>query len=295
MTSAFRCAAAATERSEELAGTASRADRFILVEFPTPWPRKALEVFSDDVRDALADATAAARAKVLLVRRPGLRTGELRRWAVADARARRALWGTWETPADLEALVDAVGATSTDGWSDEPVALVCTHARHDTCCGVRGRPLAAALAASHGDLVWESSHVGGHRFAGNLVFPLDGTYYGRVDADSAAGLVDSHIGGSQVAVEHLRGFSWLEPAAQAVAVEAHRRWGPAGVDAIRHADVVGVAPDVWRVELTCSDALPASIAAEVKRVAGPEARLSCLADPSPTESYVIQRLDAEGS
>jgi hypothetical protein len=291
VTSPFRCAIAATERREDVAATASRADRFVLVEFPTPWPKKALEVFGDDLRDVVAEASAKARAKLLLIRRPGQRTGEVRRWAVVDSRARRALWGSWQSQDDLGPMVAAIGAEPGPGWSDEPVVLVCTHARHDACCGVWGRPVAAELAQSHGDVVWESSHVGGHRFAGNVVFPLDGTYYGRVDAEGAKALVDQHLGES-VVVDQLRGFSWLDPAAQAVAVEAHRRWGPAPANAIVSASSTTVDDHRSRVELTCSGGLPTSITAEVETVPGPDARLSCHADPAPTESFVVESLVA---
>jgi hypothetical protein len=295
VTSPFRCAAAAAERSEGLGGTASRADRFVLIEFPTPWPTKAIEVIEDDgLRAALAGAVAEANAKVLLIRRPGQRTGEQRRWAVIDARARQGRWGSWRVQSDLSDVVDVLGEAPSDVWGSEPVVLVCTHARHDACCGVWGRPIASVLAHSHADVVWESSHVGGHRFAGNLVFPLDGTYYGRVDTDGAPSLVHRHLGTATVAGDHLRGFSWMAPAAQAVAVEAHRRWGPAGVDDVISASASALGPDRWRVELTGGDVLPSSITAEVERVAGPEARMSCRADPMPTESFVIRTLDASG-
>lgn len=293
MTNGFRCAAAATERSEGLAGTASRADRFVLVEFPTPWPGKAIEVFSGALREVVADTAAAARAKVLLVRRPGQRTGEVRRWAVVDASASRSLWGSWETHDDLGPLVEAIDAAPDDDWSDDPIVLVCTHARHDACCGVWGRPVAAVLTQTHGDLIWEASHVGGHRFAANVVFPMDGTYYGRVDADNAAALVDRHLGGS-VDPERLRGISWLDPAAQAAAVEAFRTWGPVGADAIVSAAVTPVDENRLTVELTCSGELPTSVTAEVERIPGPDSRLSCHADPTPTESFVVRSLAADG-
>ena len=87
----------------------------------------------------------------------------------------------------------AVVAGERPGFGEEvtePVYLVCTNGRHDRCCATYGRPLALALAASHGDLVWESSHVGGDRFAGNLVCLPGGHYFGRVgpaDADRVVG------------------------------------------------------------------------------------------------------------
>jgi len=291
VTAAFRCAEDAESRGELLPGTASRADRFILVEFPTPWPHKALEAFSEDLRAALSAACEARSAKLLLIRRPGERTLAERRWAVYDVKQRRSHWGAWAAEADLGALVESASAPS-DGWAADPVVLVCTHARHDACCGQRGRPVAAALAQAHSDLVWECTHVGGHRFAANLVLPLDGTYYGRVDAETAVDVVDAHLEKSEVSAEHVRGFSWMAPAAQAVAVEAHRRWGPAGADDVEAVSVQALGADRWRVELTGGEVLPSSITAEVERVAGPEARLSCLADPTPTETFVIRTLDA---
>jgi hypothetical protein len=300
VTAAFRCAEDAESRGEALTGTASRADRFLLVEFPTPWPHKALDAFSDELRAALDAACQAMSAKLLLIRRPGgrsptsgryLQDGE-RRWAVYDARQRRSQWGVWSTEADLGSLVEAATSVPSDGWAADPVVLVCTHARHDACCGLRGRPVAVALAAAHGDLVWECTHVGGHRFAANLVFPLDGTYYGRVEADTAVDIVDSHLEKSEVSAEHVRGFSWMAPAAQVVAVEAHRRWGPAGADDVEAVSVEPLGADRWRVELTGGEVLPSSMTAEVERVTGPEARMSCQAEPTPTETFVIRTLDA---
>lgn len=300
MTGAFRCADDGVSRGELLAGTASRADRFVLVEFPTPWPHKALDAFSADVRAALETACAATSAKLLLIRRPGERSPasgrypqrRQRRWAVYDLKQRRSLWGNWTTEAELGPLVEATTSAPSDRWSADPVVLVCTHARHDACCGVRGRPVAAALAEAHPDMVWECTHVGGHRFAANLVLPLDGTYYGRIEAETVADIVDAHLEKSEISADHVRGFSWMAPAAQAVAVEAHRRWGPAGADDIEGASVVALGSDRWRVELTGGEIIPSSITAEVERMTGPEARLSCLADPSPTEIFQIRTLDA---
>jgi hypothetical protein len=292
VTSDFRCSNDSEARGEDLAGSASRADRFVLVEFPTPWPKKAVEVFDAAIRPALEDAAAAARAKILLMRRHGHRTGEMRRWAVVDARAHRILWGSWETTADLAALVPSVGASSEE-WSDQPIVLVCTHARHDACCGVLGRPVAAALTESHGDLVWESSHVGGHRFAGNVVLPLDGTYYGRLGAHDASGVIEAHLAGI-VSTEHVRGFSWMDPAAQAVAVDVLRRWGPAGAADLTGVDAVQVSENGWQVEICGSGSLPERVTADVDVVVGAEARLSCHADPTPTEHFVIVRRQARG-
>ena len=43
-----------------------------------------------------------------------------------------------------------------------------------------GELLMAALATDHGGRTWECTHLGGHRFAGNMVCLPDGVVYGRV-------------------------------------------------------------------------------------------------------------------
>lgn len=282
-----RCADAAHERGEALAGTASQASRFVLIEHPGPWPGKAVQAFGSEVRETLSGIG----AKVLLMRRPDRRDRPVgvRRWAIADPRTQRVLWGTWEDEADLLAIARSSSdeGAARDG---DPLILVCTHARHDACCGIRGKPVATALAQRYGEAVWTCSHVGGHRFAGNVVLPADGTYYGRVDAENAVRLLERHAAG-KVDGDHLRGFSWLEPAAQAVAVEAHRRWGPASAGAIVDGSVEQGAPGQWSVELTGSQSLPRVITAVVEARTDPFA-LSCGADPEPATSYTIVSLDA---
>ena len=108
----------------------------------------------------------------------------------------------------------ALGAGRSPGLTpyDDPLIAVCTHGRHDACCAERGRPVALALAASrHADAVWECSHIGGDRFAGNLLVLPRGLYYGRVDPDSALELADAAVDG-RVALDHLRGRSDLADA-----------------------------------------------------------------------------------
>jgi hypothetical protein len=110
----------------------------------------------------------------------------------------------------------------------EPVYLACTNGRHDRCCATYGRPLALALRASHGDLVWESSHVGGDRFAGNLVCLPDGHYFGRVGPGDAERVVGLHRKGT-IDLDFWRGCCVDPPVVQAAEWFARRRAGLAGV------------------------------------------------------------------
>ena len=76
--------------------------------------------------------------------------------------------------------------------------LVCTHARHDQCCAVRGRPVAQALARAFPDETWESSHLGGDRFAATMILLPHGLYYGRVPTADAAAIVERYLQGEIV-------------------------------------------------------------------------------------------------
>jgi hypothetical protein len=85
----------------------------------------------------------------------------------------------------------------------EPLYLVCTNGRHDPCCAEYGRPVARPSTELVGERVWECSHVGGDRFAGNLVCLPDGVFYGHLDPATALRAVAAHEGA--VLLEHWRG------------------------------------------------------------------------------------------
>jgi hypothetical protein len=92
------------------------------------------------------------------------------------------------------------------GWprSERPIFVVCTQGRRDPCCAERGRPLAAALAERHPEVTWESSHVGGDRFAGNLVVFPEGLCFGRVAPDEAERVAGAYLEG-RIDLERFRG------------------------------------------------------------------------------------------
>jgi hypothetical protein len=98
---------------------------------------------------------------------------------------------------------------------EHPVFLVCTHGKHDPCCARKGRPLFEALAEQlEQEWVWQVTHIGGDRFAGNLVCLPEGLYYGRVAREDAVGVLDAHFEG-RIELAHYRGRSSWPFAAQA--------------------------------------------------------------------------------
>ena len=68
-----------------------------------------------------------------------------------------------------------------------PIVLVCTHGRRDACCARLGLPLFDALAPHlPPERLWQSSHLGGHRFAPNVLVLPHGIQLGRIPLERAA-------------------------------------------------------------------------------------------------------------
>ena len=236
MAEALPCATLSRALSEPLHGTASRVRGWVLLEQPGPWGREAVTEsrLDPDMGRALDRAAAAAHLRLLLIRRPGRGASQPHACFVAHtSRGRRWLERRrLDDPAELLELdMAAVVAGERPGFGEEvaePLYLVCTNGRHDRCCATYGRPLALALAAGHGELIWESSHVGGDRFAGNLVCLPDGHYFGRVGPADAARVVGLHRKGS-IDLAHWRGCCTDPPVVQAAEWFARRRTGLLGV------------------------------------------------------------------
>jgi (2Fe-2S) ferredoxin len=293
-----RCSDAARSRGDDPAGTAAPAHRWLLIEHAGPWQREALAAsgIAPHVVEALTAAATAGRGRILLIRRPGRALpGGLRSWAVADSAApgTSPVWGVWEHDRDLLDAVPFLRSglpTDAGDASPDPVLLVCAHGRHDVCCAVRGRPVAAALQERWPGQTWECSHVGGDRFAANLVVLPDGVFYGNLDAASAVGVVDAHRRGA-TDVEHLRGLSTEAPLGQVAVAAALARYAPAPARAFSTTSVKALAPHRWRVHLTGTGHLP-DLDVVVVTSARPPARLTCAAlRDTAAMAYEVESID----
>ena len=119
--------------------------------------------------------------------------------------------------------------------------LVCTNGARDPCCAIRGPAVAQALDRVRPGQVYECSHLGGHRFAANVLVLPDGLCFGRLDARAAPTLVDA-LDEGQLPLEHLRGRTAFEPAQQAAEILVRRELGLTGLDDLRLQGVGGSEP-----------------------------------------------------
>lgn len=287
---AFRCATWARDRGDPLAGSAAPARRWLLIEHPGPWNEQAMRSRPLDSRagQSIAEAAATAGARILLIRRPWRPRGHAKKaWAVV-VHGQGATWGHWEVPEDLVRAKGLLAGHVEPRGEQGPLFLVCAHGRRDVCCAVRGRPVARALAARWPRQTWECSHLGGDRFAANVLVVPDGTTYGRLGEQDCVRVLEAHLRG-EVDTTHLRGCSVDPPVAQAAAVDALRRWGPAGPLDARPTSVRATSRNEWLVELSGSGPLPEVMTATVTRRRRPAELLTCRAATAKTaDEYAVQ-------
>jgi hypothetical protein len=192
------CSEGSIAAGEPLAGTAPTAQCWIVIEQPGPWGRAALTEsrLDPEVGRALVAAMQDTGTRVILARHGARRAiaGPRRLWVAHTAPGTavlregeiddvRALLG-WDLAAMAAGSLPEFGRPAT-----EPVLFVCTHAKRDMCCAVKGRELVDlardALPASESERLWECSHLGGHRFAPTALVLPTGSVFGRLTVDAA--------------------------------------------------------------------------------------------------------------
>jgi hypothetical protein len=205
-----RCSLRSLAADEPLAGTASTIRHWLLIEHAGPWGRDGLldARLPDGLGRELRILEGRTGARVLLIRKPH-RVPEYDDGTVLcfaadtdDAWLGFTAVGTIEDALELDPR-----DRSSFAGSPHPLFVVCTHGRRDPCCAERGRPLVERLAASFPDLTWESTHVGGDRFAGNLVAFPHGLYHGRVEPDEGPEIARGYGEGRIARLDRYRGRS----------------------------------------------------------------------------------------
>jgi hypothetical protein len=209
------CADVSGEASEPLAATASRVDRWLLVEYRGLWDRDVLggSLLSAPLKEHLRDQLAKlGHARLLFVKRPERRAHARRMLYIGSSRPgeERLYALEFERHEDLLEY-DFAGALLDGGTPgvpvEHPLFVVCTHGKRDRCCAKYGRPLYDVLKGKVDPAwVWQSTHVGGDRFAGNVVILPEGLFFGRVGEADLDPVLDDYFGG-RIHLERYRGRS----------------------------------------------------------------------------------------
>lgn len=234
------CSRLSQVHDEPLAGAAPAEPRaWVLLEHPGPWSPRLSDAASV-VPARVRQAVEAHGLRLQLIRRHGKQPPGDGHACYLGYSAYDRGWLEHRRLGELSEVLAADLAAVAEGRAPgfgepvaDPVALVCTHGARDACCAELGRPVAAALAAADlgGAAVWESSHVGGHRFAANLVVLPRGLHYGRLSPAQGPTAVREAAHG-RVVPEALRGRPGQAPPVQAAEAHVRRLDGLAALDAL---------------------------------------------------------------
>ena len=279
------CAAESSASDEPLAATASRIDHWILLEYRGLWERDVLggSLFSPELKTHLGgQLRALGHARLLFVKKPERRAYGRRQLYFGSSRPGEERFFQLEVDhqEDLRGFdfVRALSGADTPGLPvDHPLLVVCTHGKRDRCCAKFGQPLYDALRSeTETGHVWQSTHVGGDRFAGNVVVLPQGLYYGRVGIHDVGGLLADHAAG-RVHLDRYRGRAAYPFPLQAAEHAVREAQGLLGIDDLVLAGSERVGEAAWRVRFRASDGVVHE--AEVSEEAADEPTyLTCGAD-----------------
>jgi hypothetical protein len=116
---------------------------------------------------------------------------------------------------------------------NEPLFLICTNGEYDKCCGRYGAPVYMELASHENNYkTWQCTHLGGHRFAANVLFLPYGIYYGRVRQENVNDLIECSIN-KNIHLVHYRGRSCYSKDVQAAEYFLRTKTGIEEISAFR--------------------------------------------------------------
>jgi hypothetical protein len=234
---------------------------WFVLEYGGPWAAKAYD-------DAVLPQTVRGAIDGWVARIPGARVQLIRRRNTAPDGEVHVFLG-WSRPehhavrrfrlpeiGDVASL-DVLGFVAAMARGDEPdmgevpehpVVLVCTNGRRDRCCAKWGVPVYRELSGRDDVDVWQTTHLGGHRFAATLLTLPEGLCHGRVDPEDIDALVQSLHAGTIHRLDRFRGRTSLSAPGQAAEHFFRERHGRMRVDDVRDVAVQS-APEGWLVRL----------------------------------------------
>lgn len=254
------CSDSSLQVGEPLIGTATQTEAYLLLEYPGAWGEKALDESSlpSQVKTRLNELGKQIRGlKTLLIKtqsHPSLEGGIhffIVNPTLHPPRLYRFLMSVYDDLLDLDIPAVLSGDPTYDSFLHQvPIYLVCANGRRDRCCARYGVPVFNALAqASVSSLelrVWQSTHVGGHRFAANLISLPHGLLYGRVREADALAILEAERNG-RIWLPNLRGRVSIPPVAQASELFLRQQQAELDRDAYQFQDASEAGSGEWIV------------------------------------------------
>jgi hypothetical protein len=239
----YFCAAYSRQAEEDIIGSGTNYQTYILIERHDPWASEAFESkhVPQNLRDLVAEISKTNRSiRFLLISSTQLEITTSTKVLIYERKGELLSNGYTRKEFEVE-NIEQVASLVRQYLNGEVInceiqtnhlrdILVCTHGRHDKCCAKYGNPFYFQAVATISNLeldnvrIWKASHFGGHRFAPTIIDFPDGRYYGVLDRDSFKSIL-TRTGDIKVLNKVYRGWGILPTSIQAMERELILRYG----------------------------------------------------------------------
>jgi len=263
----FYCSNLSRASGEHSFGTASVGGTWLLIEYREAWGAHALEdsTLSAAIKSHLNKfCKTVPRSRFLFIRQERLRPEPISCFIVRSRESAPSIeqfeLSSYEDLLKFDLAALAAGGSPEGGVRLEvPLYLVCTHGKRDKCCAKFGYALYKSLregeAKGSGDggaRVWQSSHVGGDRFAANLVCFPHGLFYAHVTEDAGRRIIEGYER-REVLLDGYRGRACYSYSVQAAEFFIRAETGLNALDALRYRRHDRTGDRSWRVTFAATD------------------------------------------
>jgi hypothetical protein len=251
----FYCSESSSHAAEKSYGTASIGAVWLLIEYPHAWGPHALKdsALSSSVKQHLNRLLKTIpRSRLLFIKQdPGAK--ERLKFFVVRSRESEPFIVKFELDhherlLEIDVASAAAGNTRPGGvmTQDQSLFLVCTHGRRDKCCAKFGYAIYKAVREDARADVWQCSHVGGDRFAANLICFPHGLFYAHVTEAGGRAIVEQYRQ-RRLVLDEFRGRACFSFPVQAAEFFIRRETGLSDLDALRYLDQERLGETTWLV------------------------------------------------
>ena len=215
------CTELALNDNAPLAGTATRGDVWICLEYNGLWTSDAIAEnnLPDEVNQWLhTQQQVVENSRVLFIKQTRFVQTTTLYIASTIPNQERMYKFELDSVTDLMAidLPAVLDQFHEDARSEESIFLICTNGKRDKCCSKFGIPVAQRMQllveenGYEGLSVWESSHQGGHRYSCVAMQLPQGHNYGYIEPKHADELLELAVN-NEISVPHYRGHIGRSP------------------------------------------------------------------------------------
>jgi hypothetical protein len=278
------CSQMSLQDSEPQFATASRGTIWLLLEHPGPWglepphdtplPERAKQYLLQLLRTLPS-------SRLLLIKRAQRVAGSFSFLVAMACEHEPVIFSftlsSYDELSNIDVAALAVGQSVPTTNRERATFLVCTDGKHDACCAKFGLSIYEAMKAHVGDVVWQASHVGGDRFAANIVCFPHGIFYGRVAPEDIQQLVDDY-GGGHVYLPKYRGRSCYPFVVQAAEHFVRVKSNISAINELRFERRARVGEQTWQVEFRSLADLRMHVVTLWREMSASSRHLSCRAE-----------------